>query len=411
MLIVVITKDLNSWGLWERSPAVKKSDSYAKIRGPIEENMKFQADRDILTDAISFVVRLVSPRPQLPQLSGVVIEANGKEVTFSVFDYEVSAKATISANVEKPGKVLVQARLLSDIVSKLPSEAVSIDHSESRVQIISGSSKFSLSAMSMSEYPATPATPAGSGKVEGELFANAITQVSVAASKEEVTPVLTAVMISSNNKELSLIATDRFRVATRNIAWQGSGSDREILIPARVVGEIAKTFAHEKEITIGFADGDKEMVGFSSGTKSVTTSTIKGKYPAVLSLFPSDTPHFAVASTQDLINATKRVGLVVDRDKPLRFKFSSNEVTLESIGSDVADASEQVACSLTGDETTVSLKPQYLIDALSGIDTEMVSLGFTSNPNNPNKPGPVLITPVGSSQHYKYLLQPNLLVS
>lgn len=174
--------------------------------------MKFQADRDILTDAISFVVRLVSPRPQLPQLSGVVIEANGKEVTFSVFDYEVSAKATITANIEKPGKVLVQARLLSDIVSKLPSDAVSIDHSESRVQIISGSSKFSLSAMSMTEYPATPATPAGSGKVSGELFADAITQVSVAASKEEVTPVLTAVMISSNNKELSLIATDRFRV-------------------------------------------------------------------------------------------------------------------------------------------------------------------------------------------------------
>jgi DNA polymerase-3 subunit beta len=373
--------------------------------------MKFQADRDILTDAISFVVRLVSPRPQLPQLSGVVIEANGKEVTFSVFDYEVSAKATITANVEKPGKVLVQAKLLSDIVSKLPSEAVSIDHSESRVQIMSGSSKFSLSAMSMSEYPATPLTPAGSGKVDGTLFADATNQVSVAASREEVTPVLTAVMISSNSKELSLIATDRFRVATRTIAWQGNGSDREILIPARVVGEIAKTFAHEKEITIGIADGDKEMVGFSSGSKSVTTSTIKGKYPAVLSLFPADTPHFAVANTQDLVNATKRVGLVVDRDKPLRFRFSSNEVTLESIGSDVADATEQVACSLTGEETTVSLKPQYLLDALAGIDTEMVSLGFTSNPNNPNKPGPVLITPVGSAQHYKYLLQPNLLVS
>lgn len=394
-----------------KTPAVKKEDSYAKIRGPIEENMKFQADRDTLTDAISFVVRLVSPRPQLPQLSGVVIESDGKEVTFSVFDYEVSAKATIRANVENPGKVLVQARLLSDIVSKLPSETVSIDHSDSRVQIVSGSSKFSLSAMSMSEYPNTPSTPSGSGKVDGELFANAITQVSVAASKEEVTPVLTAVMISSNNKELSLIATDRFRVATRNIAWQGSGNDREILIPARVVGEIAKTFSHEKEITIGFADGDKEMVGFSSGTKTVTTSTIKGKYPAVLSLFPGDTPHFAVVNTHDLTSATKRVGLVVDRDKPLRFKFSSSDVVLESIGSDVADASEQVACSLTGEETTVSLKPQYLIDALAGIDTEMVSLGFTSNPNNPNKPGPVLITPVGSSQHYKYLLQPNLLVS
>lgn len=373
--------------------------------------MKFQADRDVLTEAISFVVRLVSPRPQLPQLSGVVIEANNNEVVFSVFDYEVSARASISASVEKPGKVLVQARLLSDIISKLPSETVALDHSDSRVQINSGSSKFSLSAMSMSEYPTSPANPSGSGKVSGEIFAEAINQVSVAASREEVTPVLTAVMISANNKELSLIATDRFRVSTRTIAWSGSSGEKEFLVPARVVGEIAKTFSHEKEIEIGFADGDKELIGFSSSNKSVTTSTIKGKYPAVLSLFPSETPHFAVVNTHDLIDATRRVGLVVDRDKPLRYKFTANEVTLESLGSDVADASEQVSCSLTGDENTVSLKPQYLIDALSGVETEMVSLGFTSNPNNPNKPGPVLITPVGSNNHYRYLLQPNLLVS
>jgi DNA polymerase-3 subunit beta len=373
--------------------------------------MKFQADKDVLSDAISFVVRLVSPRPQAPQLSGVVVSAEGNEVTFSIFDYEVSAKATITANVEKPGKVLVQAKLLSEIVSKLPSDSVSVDHSETRVQINSGSSKFSLSAMSMSEYPTPPLSPSPSGKVAGDLFAEAISQVSVAASREEVTPVLTAVMISGNSKELSLIATDRFRVATKSISWQSSANDKEVLVPARVMSEISKTFAHDKEIQIGFAEGDKELISFSSGSKSVTTSTIKGKYPAVLTLFPTETPHFAVVNTQDLMDATRRVGLVVDRDKPLRYKFSSNEVTLESIGSDVADASEQVSCSLTGGENIVSLKPQYLVDALAAIDTEMVSLGFTSNPNNPNKPGPVLITPVGSDSQYRYLLQPNLLVS
>jgi len=373
--------------------------------------MKFQADKEVLSDAISFVVRLVSPRPQLPQLSGVVIEAENNEVTLSIFDYEVSAKAKISASVEKPGKALVQAKLLSEIISKLPSESVAFDNTDSRVQINSGSSKFSLTPMSMAEYPNAPLSPQASGKVAGDIFAESISQVSVAASREEVTPVLTAVMISANNKQLSFIATDRFRVATKSIAWQSSAGEKEVLVPARVMGEISKTFAHEKEIQIGFAEGDKELISFSSGNKSVTTSTIKGKYPAVLTLFPGDTPHFAVVNTHDLMDATRRVGLVVDRDKPLRYKFSSNEVTLESIGSDVADASEQVSCSLTGDENIVSLKPQYLIDALSGIDTDMVSLGFTSNPNNPNKPGPVLITPVGSDNHYKYLLQPNLLVS
>jgi DNA polymerase-3 subunit beta len=218
-------------------------------------------------------------------------------------------------------------------------------------------------------------------------------------------------MVSSKAKELSLVATDRFRVAVKTVPWNSKSSETEVLIPARVLSEIAKTFSGSGDIEIGIGSSEKEMVGFTSGNKMVATSTIKGKYPAVLQLFPSDTPHFAVLNTGDLSDATKRVSLVVDRDKPIRFSFGSAELNLESIGSDVADASEQVSCSLTGEDTVVSLKPQFLIDALSSVETEMVQIGFTSNPNNPNKPGPVLITPVGSNNSYKYLLQPNLLVS
>jgi DNA polymerase-3 subunit beta len=373
--------------------------------------MKFQADRDVLSDAVSFVVRMLSPRPQLPQLSGALIDAQDSKVTLSIFDYEVVAKVTINASVEKPGKTLVQARLLSEIVSKLPGETVLLDLGDSRVSITSGSSKFSLSAMSMAEYPQTPDVPTGSGSLGAEDFANAVSEVSIAASREEVTPVLTAVMMSSSSKELSLVATDRFRVAVKSVPWAKTAKESEVLIPARVVSEIAKTFASGEDVNIGLGEGEKEMVGFTSGNKMVATTTIKGKYPAVLQLFPDETPHFAVLNTSDLADATKRVSLVVDRDKPIRFSFSAAEASLESIGSDVADASEQVTCSLTGEDTVVSLKPQFLIDALSSVETEMVQIGFTTNPNNPNKPGPVLITPVGSNNSYKYLLQPNLLVS
>jgi len=373
--------------------------------------MKFQADREVLGDAISFLVRMLSPRPQLPQLSGVVIDAADGEITLSIFDYEVVAKATITGSVEKPGKILVQARLLSEIVSKLPADTVALELLDSRVAINSGSSKFSLSSMSMAEYPQIPEIPKGSGTVRAEDFSDAIAEVSLAASREEVTPVLTAVMVCATNKELSFVATDRFRVAVKAVPWNGSTQDNEVLIPARVISEIAKTFSGSGDIELGVGASEKEMVGFTSANKMVATSTIKGKYPAVLQLFPESAPHFAVVNTNDLADATKRVSLVVDRDKPIRFSFGESEVSLESIGSDVADASEQVTCSLTGDETVVSLKPQFLIDALSSVETEMVQIGFTSNPNNPNKPGPVLISPVGSNNSYKYLLQPNLLVS
>jgi DNA polymerase III subunit beta len=376
--------------------------------------MKFQADREVLSDAISFVVRLLSPKPQLPQLSGVMIDASDNQVTLSVFDYEVTAKVSISAAVDQPGKVLVQARLLAEIVSKLPADSVSLNFSDSRVQVSSGSSKFSLSSMSTTDYPDSPAAPKTNGKVSASAFAHSVAQVVVAASREEVTPVLTAVMISAGSKELSLVSTDRFRVAVNQVPWQGVAVEREILIPSRVLSEIAKTFNHEGDLELAFGEGEREMVGFSSGNKFVATATIKGKYPAVLQLFPETTENFAVVNTHDLLDATKRVALVVDREKPLRYKFTSSELSLESIGSDVADASEQISCSLTGEEITVSLRPQFLVDALTGIGAESVKLGFTVNPSNPNKPGPVLISAAdakGSTQGFKYLLQPNLLVS
>lgn len=376
--------------------------------------MKFQADREVLSDAVSFLVRLLSPRPQLPQLSGVMIEATKDEVVLSIFDYEVAARVKIAAAVEAPGKVLVQARLLSEIVSKLPASSVSLVIDETRLQVTSGSSKFSLSSMATNDYPDTPEFPAATGKVSASEFTNSVAKVASAASREEVTPVLTAVMIQADAKNLTMVATDRFRVAVKSLPWTGKAIDRDVLIPARVLNEIAKTFSHEGDLELAFGETEKEMIGFSSGNKTVSTATIKGKYPAVLQLFPEDTENSAVLNNQELLDATRRVALVVDREKPLRYKFSEGELSLESIGSDVADASEQIACSLKGGETLVSLRPQFLSDALAGLDAENVKIGFTVNPNNPNKPGPVLISPVDpkdGDKDFRYLLQPNLLVS
>jgi len=376
--------------------------------------MKFQADREVLSDAVSFLVRLLSQRPQLPQLSGVMIEATKDEVVLSIFDYEVAARVKIAAAVEAPGKVLVQARLLSEIVSKLPASSVSLVIDETRLQVTSGSSKFSLSSMATTDYPDTPEFPAATGKVSASEFTNSVAKVASAASREEVTPVLTAVMIQADATKLTMVATDRFRVAVKSLPWTGKAIDRDVLIPARVLNEIAKTFSHEGDLELAFGETEKEMIGFSSGNKTVSTATIKGKYPAVLQLFPEDTENFAVLNNQELLDATRRVALVVDREKPLRYKFSEGELSLESIGSDVADASEQIACSLKGGETLVSLRPQFLSDALAGLDAENVKIGFTVNPNNPNKPGPVLISPVDpkdGDKDFRYLLQPNLLVS
>ena len=365
----------------------------------------------MLNEAVAFAVRLLSPRPQLPQLSGIMIDAKDNQVTLSVFDYEVAAKVSIAAAVETSGTALVQGRLLAEIVSKLPGSTVAFASDDNRIQVSSGSSKFALASMSTGEYPRLPEFPKPNGSISASDFAHAVTQVVAAASKEEVTPVLTAVMLKADSKEITLVATDRFRVGVKKVNWAGSASETEALIPARVLSEISKTFSQEGSLEISLGESENDLVGFRSENKQVTTAVVKGKYPAVLSLFPETTDHTAVVNTADLLSATKRVALVVDREKPLRYKFTAESLHLESLGGDVADASEEVQCVLQGAEITVSLRPQFVADALSGVDADHVKISFTVNPNNPNKPGPVLFTAQSDKPaDYRYLLQPNLLV-
>lgn len=372
--------------------------------------MKFEADKDVLAEAVNFVVRLLPQRASLPILSGVLIEAKGDQITLSVFDYEVSAKSSINANVTAEGTVLVLGKLLSEIVNKLPKDQVSFELSDNKVNVSSASAKFNLLTMPTSEYPELPTLPASSGSVEGQIFSQAVTQVAHAASKEDVTPVLTGVLIEAKNDSLSLVATDRYRVAVKSIPWSSSISD-SVLIPARTLQEIARTFSNQGSLSISIEKTEeRQMVAFSANNKSVTSVLLKGNFPAVLSLFPDSIEHEAIASVDEIEEATKRVSLVVEGDNPIRYNFSTEAVTIKSITSETAQASEDVTVDLIGEEIGVSLKPQFVLDGLNGMTTDHVSFGFTKNQQNPTKPGPLLFTEKGDKAgEFKYLLQPNLL--
>lgn len=379
--------------------------------------MKFQVNKDVLSEAVSFAVRLLPQRTTLPILGGILIEADANALRLSVFDYEVSAQAEIVAKVEDSGRVLVSGRLLSEIASKLPNAPVEFSTDGSKVVVSCGSTKFSLLTMPVEEYPTLPEIPAISGTITGEAFSHAVQQVAVAASKDDVTPVLTGVQIEAGEKTLSFVATDRYRVALREAVWAAnSGSAGQVaLVPAKTLQEVAKTFGNQGEIAISIAKSDdREMIAFKANNRSVTSLLLKGNFPPVKSLFPSDIDNYAVITTQDLIESTRRVALVLERESPLRYSFNDGDVKLEATGNETAQASESISAELSGKEITVSLKPQFLIDGLSGLHSEFVKISFTNN-DNPNKPGPVLISSHGSkekteSDSYRYLLQPNLLV-
>jgi len=380
--------------------------------------VKFQVNRDVFSEAVSFAVKLLPQRTTLPILSGILIEATAEGLTLSSFDYEVSAQTEIAAQVDEPGKVLVSGRLLADIASRLPNAPVTFSTEEGRILVSCGSANFTLLSMPVEEYPTLPQVSAQSGVLPAELFAAAVSQVAVAASRDDVTPVITGVQLEISENSLSLIATDRYRVAVREIEWTGGDSVTEgltALVPARTLTEIGKTFGHSGSISVAITSTDeRELIAFQADKKTVTSLLIKGNFPPVKRLFPEVVDNYAVINTAELIEAVRRVSLVLEREAALRFSFSIEGLTLEAIGSEQAQASETIDAFLTGTDTVVSLKPAFLLDGLGAVHSEFVRISFTKT-ENPNKPGPVLITSQASkdqpgADNYKYLLQPNLLL-
>lgn len=381
--------------------------------------MRFQANRDVFSEAVSFAVKLLPQRTTLPILSGVLIEATETGLILSSFDYEVSAQTQIAADVEETGKVLVSGRLLADIASRLPNAPVRFSTNESRITVSSGSATFTLLSMPVEEYPSIPKVGEQSGLVPAEEFAAAVAQVAVAASRDDVTPVITGVQLEISENSLSLVATDRYRVAVREIDWDSGSNTAQgtitALVPARTLQEVGKTFGHSGTISVAITStDDRELIAFTAEKKTVTSLLIKGNFPPVRRLFPETVDNYAVMNTADLIEATRRVQLVLEREAALRFTFTAEGLTLEAVGSEQAQASEKIDAILSGSDTVVSLKPQFLLDGLSAVHSEFVRISFTKT-DNPNKPGPVLITSQTSREQagadsYRYLLQPNLLL-
>ena len=379
--------------------------------------MRFTVNRDVFSEAVSFAAKLLPQRPTQPLLSGVLIECSEGELTVSSFDYETSARTTVAADVSAAGRALVSGRLLGEIAQRLPLSDVEVSLNESRVQLRCGSASFSLPAMPVDEYPQVPRVDSVSGIVPAEAFAEAVAQVSLAASKDDVTPVITGVQFEVSENSLTLTATDRYRVATRRLDWEQREATGELTarVPSKVVIEVGKSFAGSGTVEVSVVkDGERELVAFTGGNKTVTSLLIKGNYPPVGRLFPESIDNYAVISTGDLVEAVGRVGLVLEREAALRFTFVEGQVTLEAAGTETAQAVETVDAHLVGDDMVVSLKPQFLLDGLRSTHAEFARIGFTRT-ENASKPGPVLITSQRSKddageESFRYLLQPNLLL-
>nr|PZM99180.1 MAG: DNA polymerase III subunit beta [Actinomycetota bacterium] len=370
--------------------------------------MKFAVDRDVLADAVAWTARAVPTRPPVPVLAGVLIDASADgTVTLSSFDYEVSARGTFPATVEREGSVLVSGRLLREIANALPHKPVEFTLDGTKVSVTCGASRFTLATMPVDQYPSLPEMPEQSGTVDGATLQAAVAQVTSAASRDETLPILTGVRMEIEGSTISLLATDRYRLALRELPWKPAKPDisAAALVRARTLNDTAKALG-AGEVSLALSTGGGvDLLGLEAGGLVTTSLLMDGDYPPVRRLFPEETPITAVVKTSDLIEATRPLALVAERNSSVRLAFSEGEVVLDAGQSEDAQASEALEAVVEGGEITVAFNPSYLLDGLTALGTEHVRMGFTQETKavdfvGIDKPGGTV------AAEFRYLLVP-----
>lgn len=345
--------------------------------------MKFRVERDALADAVAWTAKSVPSRPSVPVLAGVLLQVTDDQLTVSAFDYEVSSQVTVAVQADSDGAALVSGRLLAEITKALPAKPVEAASVGTHLELVCGSARFTLPTMPVEDYPTLPAMPEMAGTVDAAAFAHAVAQVAVAAGRDDTIPMLTGVRMELEGSTLSLLATDRYRAAVRDLSWHPADEAISVqaLVPARTLAETAKTLGSlGGEVTVALSRGTvgEGMIGFAGGSRRTTSRLLDPDFPKIRSLFPEQHTVRATVAVASLIEVVKRVALVADRTAPVRLSFSEAEVVVEASSSEDARASEALECSLEGEPITVAFNPGYLLDGLTALDTPTVVISFTS---------------------------------
>jgi DNA polymerase-3 subunit beta len=338
-----------------------------------------------------------------------VIDATTNEVFLSASDLETASKAHFVAEVKEPGKVLVPGKLLAEISRSLPNKPITFVLEGTRVLVTCGGAKFTLPTLSVDEYPNLPELPDSTGTVASDTFATAVAQVAIAAGRDDSLPTLTGVHVEINEDIVTFAATDRYRLAVREIQWTPTSpnTSTSALLRARTIADAAKSLTGSKNVSLSFAPNtsNDRLTGFAGDGKTMTSRMLDGTFPPYRHLLPQEVTTTALIEVATLLDSVRRVALVTDKTVPLRLDFANNTLSLEAGAGEEAQATEAIEILLTGEAISIAFNPTFLADGLNAVGTKFVQISFTGS----SKPAILM----GKSdkdgaliENYRYLLMP-----
>ncbi len=364
--------------------------------------MKLTTKREELVAKLSIVSRAVSTRAATQALSGVLLTATEGRVTLTATDLDMGLETTLAAEVASEGSVLLPGRLLAEVARSLgdPEVEISTREAEHDVEIRSGSSNFHLRVLPAADFPKLPAAGEEPGlKIPAKELGASIDLVARAASRDDMRPVLTGVFVAAAGTEMTMVATDSYRLAVKRTELESElGGEIDANIPARALRELGRILSSEgvEEATVSLLPN---QAVFEAGSITLTTRLIEGQFPNFRQLLPESYEHDVRLSRGDFLDVTRRVSQLAQRNAPLRLSFAPGELTVAAETPDVGDAEETMAVVFEGEPLEIGFNPEFLKEGIESVEGEEILLRLIS----PLRPG--LLQPV-EGEDFRYLVMP-----
>ncbi|HEX2240046.1 MAG TPA: DNA polymerase III subunit beta [Actinomycetota bacterium] len=347
--------------------------------------MKFRCERDALLEAVQFASRAISNRATLPVLSGLRIQADDAgRVDIGATDLELTMQTSLTAAVDEPGRMIVPGRLFGEMVRNLGAGQVTLAGGDGEIEISSGRGQFRVKALATDDYPALPVegtegSDAVSIELDGAALSVALSQVARSASGDESRQILTGVLWELSSGKLTLAATDSYRLAVRTLDVDGGGADRKVVLPARVLLELARALERGRvkasvgENLVAFAITLPEE-GDGSAVESVIASRfIEGEFPNYRQLLPEGYKNRLTVDREALLEVVRRVGLLAQNNLPVKLRLEK-ELEVSAHTPDVGEGQEVVDAAYEGEPLVIAFNPQFLSDGASAIQDEALVL-------------------------------------
>lgn len=361
--------------------------------------MKFTVEKADLLDVLNVVSKAVSQKTNLDILKGIYMETSGDTIVLKSNDLTLAIEASLPAFIESEGKTVIEARLLNEIVRKMPNKAITFELTDRYMDLRCDRSEFKLQSFDADEFPEIPKVSTNVEVVLNQnILTNMIRMTNFAVSKDETRPILTGSLFEIKDKKAVMVSIDLYRIALKKSHVETDFNGR-VVIPGRTLSEIQKIIGSgiEKEIVVKVTD---KYISFEYDNISIVSKILEGEYIKYEQIIGEEFNTSVVINNEEFINAIDRASLMARESKShtIKLSFSENQVVITS-NSEIGSVEEKVRCRMDGKDLEIGFNPRYLIEALKVIDTEEVEMKLTTSVR------PCIIKPY-NDENYIYFVIP-----